>query len=232
MIDAGDVLPRRPARTVAIDGPAGAGKSTLARAAAAQLRLHHLDTGAMYRAVTYAVLHDDVDLGDPDAVGRCAETVTITIERERVRLDDHDITTAIRDRDVTALVSEVSAHPRVRRELVRRQRAWVAAHGGGVVEGRDIGTVVLPDADLKVYVTASPRTRAARRVAEAGGDLDEVETAIDLRDRHDAERADSPLRAAQDAVVVDTTNLSVGEAVDRIVRLATTPPRPPEPTLF
>lgn len=223
---------RRPARTVAIDGPAGAGKSTLARAAAAQLNLAHLDTGAMYRAVTYAVLDGGVDLTDEPAVAKAASAAHITIDDDHVRLGAIDVTAAIRDRAVTAAVSAVAALPAVRRHLVARQRDWVTAHDGGVVEGRDIGTVVLPDADLKVFVTASPRTRAARRVAEVGGDLDEMEALIVERDRQDSERQDSPLRAADDAVVIDTTNMSVAEALDHIVALATTPPTDPPPTLF
>ena len=204
---------------VAIDGPAGAGKSTVGRAVAARLGLDYLDTGAMYRAVTFAALRRGIDPGDQDDVAVLSGEVEMTLDGSSVTVDGVDATVEIRGREVTAAVSAVAANPRVRSELVRRQRSWVAAHGGGVVEGRDIGSVVFPDATLKLFVTASPRVRAERRVAEIGGDLAEVEASIIERDRKDSTRADSPLTETPDAVVVDTTDLSIDEVVERVLEL-------------
>jgi cytidylate kinase len=136
-----------------------------------------------------------------------------------VTVDGVDATSAIRGREVTEAVSQIAANPAVRNVLVERQRGWVDEHGGGVVEGRDIGTVVFPDADLKLYVTASPRVRAERRVRELGGDVVEVEASIIKRDRVDSSRAHSPLSEAADAVVVDTTGMSIDEVVAHIVEL-------------
>jgi cytidylate kinase len=208
---------------IAIDGPAGAGKSTVGRAVAARLGLRYLDTGAMYRAVTLAVLRRGLDPSDEDAVGELAETVELGVEPTStgtsVQVDGVDGTVEIRGREVTAAVSAVAANSRVRAELVRRQRQWVDDHAGGVVEGRDIGSVVFPDATLKLYVTASPRVRAERRVAEIGGDVDEVESSIIERDRKDSSRADSPLTEASGAVVVDTSDLGIDDVVDRILEL-------------
>lgn len=202
---------------VAIDGPAGAGKSTVGRAVAARLGVEYLDTGAMYRAVTFGALRRGVPVHDDDAVARLVTDLAIEIDREGVRVDGVDATAAIRGRDVTDAVSVVAANSAVRAELVARQRAWVGARGGGVLEGRDIGTVVFPDATAKLFVTASPRVRAARRVAELGGDVDEIEAAIIERDRKDSSRADSPLAEASDAIVIDTSEMSIDEVVDRIV---------------
>jgi len=204
---------------VAIDGPAGAGKSTIGRAVAARLGLDYLDTGAMYRAVTFAALRRGIDPGDQDDVAVLSSEVEMTIDGLSVTVDGVDATVEIRGREVTAAVSAVAANPRVRSELVRRQRSWVAAHGGGVVEGRDIGSVVFPDATLKLFVTASPRVRAERRVAEIGGDVAEVEASIIERDRKDSTRADSPLTETSDAVLVDTTALSIDEVVERVLGL-------------
>jgi len=204
---------------IAIDGPAGAGKSTVGRAVAERLGLEYLDTGAMYRAMTFAVQQRGIPEGDLDAVADAAATVTIDVSDGRVVVDGVDATRAIRDRDVTEGVSQVAANPAVRRVLVAQQREWVARRGGGVVEGRDIGSVVFPDAPLKLYVTASPRVRAERRVREIGGDVAEVEASIIKRDRYDSSRADSPLTEASDAVVVDTTGMSIDEVVDHIVDL-------------
>jgi len=204
---------------VAIDGPAGAGKSTVGRAVAARLGLDYLDTGAMYRAVTFAALRRGIDPGDQDDVAVLSGEVEMTLDGSSVTVDGVDATVEIRGREVTAAVSAVAANPRVRSELVRRQRSWVAAHGGGVVEGRDIGSVVFPDATLKLFVTASPRVRAERRVAEIGGDLAEVEASIIERDRKDSTRADSPLTETPDAVVVDTTDLSIDEVVERVLEM-------------
>lgn len=204
---------------VAIDGPAGAGKSTVGRAVAARLGLDYLDTGAMYRAVTFAALRRGIDPGDQDDVAVLSSDVEMTLDGLSVTVDGVDATVEIRGREVTAAVSAVAANPRVRSELVRRQRSWVAAHGGGVVEGRDIGSVVFPDATLKVFVTASPHVRAQRRVAEIGGDVAEVEASIIERDRKDSTRADSPLTETSDAVLVDTTDLSIDEVVERVLGL-------------
>ena len=143
---------------VAIDGPAGAGKSTVGRALAARLGLQYLDTGAMYRAVTFAALRRGLDPHDDDAVAEVAETIDMAVGDAGVHVDGVDATSEIRGREVTSAVSAVAANSRVRAELVRRQRSWVADQGGGVVEGRDIGTVVFPHATLKLYVTASPRS--------------------------------------------------------------------------
>ncbi|MCU0260318.1 MAG: (d)CMP kinase [Ilumatobacteraceae bacterium] len=202
---------------IAIDGPAGAGKSTVARAVAARLGLGYLDTGAMYRAVTFAALREGVAVHDREEVAELARRVDIVLEDGTVTVDGVDATAAIRTREVTEAVSAVAANSEVRAALVERQRAWVAAHGGGVVEGRDIGSVVFPDARLKLFVTASPRVRAERRVGEIGGDVDEVEAAIIERDRRDSTRADSPLLEADGAVVVDTTGLAVEEVVELIL---------------
>jgi cytidylate kinase len=204
---------------IAIDGPAGAGKSTVGRALAARLGVGYLDTGAMYRAMTFAALQRGVVEGDLDEVGAMAPTVDLHIEDGVVTVDGVDATVAIRGREVTEAVSQIAANPVVRAVLVDRQRAWVAEHDGGVVEGRDIGTVVFPDADLKLYVTASPRVRAERRVRELGGDVDEVEASIQKRDRIDSSRTHSPLSEADDAVVVDTTGLSIDEVVAHILEL-------------
>jgi len=204
---------------IAIDGPAGAGKSTVGRALAERLGLEYLDTGAMYRAMTFAVQQRGIPEGDLDAVAEAAPTVDIVVTDGYIGVDGVDATREIRGRDVTEGVSQVAANPAVRRVLVARQRAWVAEHGGGVVEGRDIGSVVFPEAPLKLYITASPRVRAERRVLEIGGDVAEVEASIIKRDRFDSSRADSPLTEASDAVVVDTTGMSVDAVVDHIVDL-------------
>lgn len=204
---------------VAIDGPAGAGKSTVGRALASRLGLGYLDTGAMYRAMTFAALRRGVAVGDLADVAAMAPLVEMVIEDGRVCVDGTDATAAIRGREVTESVSQIAANPAVREVLVERQRAWVATHGGGVVEGRDIASVVFPDADLKLYVTASPRVRAERRVREIGGDVDEVEASIIHRDRLDSNRDHGPLTEVADAVVIDTTGMSVDEVVDHILGL-------------
>ena len=204
---------------IAIDGPAGAGKSTVGRALADRLGLEYLDTGAMYRAMTFAVQQRGVPEGDLVGVAEVAPTVRIEVDDTRVCVDGVDATTAIRGRDVTEGVSQVAANPAVRDVLVERQRQWVAERGGGVVEGRDIGSVVFPDARLKLYITASARVRAERRVNQVGGDIAEVESSIRERDRFDSSREHSPLTTASGAVVVDTTGMTIDEVVDHILEL-------------
>ena len=200
-------------RVVAIDGPAGAGKSTIAKALALRLGVPYLDTGAMYRAVTYAVLRDKLDPSEHAAVGRLAQTMVLTMANGRVAVDGVDVTDTIRGAEVTSAVSIVAAISEVRQVLREQQRDWVRQHGGGVVEGRDIGTVVFPDATLKVYLTASPEVRAQRRVAEAGGDVAAIANSIAERDRLDSTRADSPLYAAADSAWVDTSDLDIDQVV-------------------
>jgi CMP/dCMP kinase len=203
---------------VAIDGPAGAGKSTVAKALAARLGVDYLDTGAMYRAVTFRALRSGCDLSDAAAVAALARSVVIDMG-ERVYVDGDDATEEIRSAEVTAAVSRVAANSEVRSELRARQRAWAEQRSGAVIEGRDIGTVVFPDARLKLYLTASPRVRAERRVAEAGGDVDDIEAAIAARDAYDSGRADSPLALASGALLVDTTGRTVNDVLDTIEEL-------------
>jgi cytidylate kinase len=199
-------------RVVAIDGPAGAGKSTVARALAHRLGLEYLDTGAMYRAVTFAAVRRGLPLDDVARVGELSRELELEVSEAGVVVDGVDATAAIRSNEITAAVSAVAANSEVRAEMRARQRAWAEARGGGVIEGRDIGSVVFPEAVLKLYLTASPRVRAERRVAEAGGNIDEIERAIALRDNSDSSRADSPLREADGSIVVDTSGLGI-EAV-------------------
>jgi len=206
-------------KIVAIDGPAGAGKSTVARALAHRMGVQYLDTGAMYRAVTWLALRSGCDLSDDQAVGEVAERCVLYVGLDDVVVDGHDVTQEIRQSEVTKAVSIVAANPRVRTEMRRRQRQWGEARGGGVIEGRDIGTVVFPDAIAKLFLTANPRVRAERRVAEVGGDVDEIEAQIVERDRLDSTRSDSPLAESSDAIVIDTSDKSVGEVVDELVRL-------------
>lgn len=206
-------------RVIAIDGPAGAGKSTIARALAKQLGLQYLDTGAMYRAVTFAAMTRGVSLDNSAAIGALSRTVALDVSESGVRVDGLDATAAIRTPEVTAAVSKVAANSEVRTEMRARQQLWAAQHGGGVIEGRDIGSVVFPDAELKLYLTASPRIRAQRRVAQAGGDVDEIEAAIAARDHYDSSRADSPLTFADGSIVVDTTGSSVDDVLAHIAEL-------------
>jgi cytidylate kinase len=212
--------PKNP--VVAIDGPAGSGKSTVARRVAEALGLPALDTGAMYRALTWAVLESGIDPADVSAVTALAERLDLDVGPP-VRVGGRDIDDAIRTPEVSAAVSVVAAVPGARVILVRAQRDWIALHGGGVVEGRDIGTVVAPDALLKIYLVASEEERARRRqrqddVAETSGDLGATRAAIRRRDTIDSGRAASPLAAAADAVVLDTTDLSVEGVVEEVLR--------------
>ena len=208
-------------RVIAIDGPAGSGKSTVARTLAARLALDYLDSGAMYRSVTFATLRRGIDPADADKVAAVARDIEMKIAGE-VTVDGVDATREIRGPEVSKAVSTVAANPDVRVEMVRRQREWAAEHGGGVIEGRDIGTVVFPQAELKVYLTASEGERARRRQQQVD-DLtyDDAAANIALRDRVDSTRAASPLAVADDAVVIDTTGRTVDDVVDEIVgRLA------------
>ncbi len=208
-------------RVVAIDGPSGSGKSTVARGVGEALGLRVLDTGAMYRAVTVAALDAGIDLTDGELVAAVAANLHMELEGSVV-VDGRDVSAEIRTPRVTASVSTVSAHPAVRSELVARQREWVATHDGGVVEGRDIGTVVFPAAPVKVYLEASAAERARRRqLDEAAADreveVDTVRDSLARRDALDSGRTASPLRAADDAIVIDATHRSVDEIVAEIV---------------
>ncbi|MTA93633.1 MAG: (d)CMP kinase [Actinobacteria bacterium] len=204
---------------VAIDGPAGAGKSTVARLVADEIGVPYLDTGAMYRCVALAVLRRGVSHGDVDEIASIAESVEITLHADTVLLDGQDVSTEIRTSEVGAVVSIIAAMTPVRNSMRSQQQKWIADHGGGVVEGRDIGTVVLPHADVKIFLTASAQERAARRVQQSGGDLAQVAKEIEDRDHLDSTRQDSPLQPASDAVHVDTTGLSISEVVASIVAI-------------
>ena len=206
-------------RVIAIDGPAGAGKSTIAKALAERLGLEYLDTGAMYRAVTVAAARRGIPADDTDRVAALAAEFRLDMRDGRVVVDGVDATDDIRSTTTTASVSVVAANSGVRSVLRERQRVWAEERGGGVVEGRDIGSVVFPDAALKLYLTATPRVRAERRVAEVGGDVDEIERAIASRDHLDSTRADSPLTEANGSVTVDTTGLGIDEVIEHILRL-------------
>ena len=215
------------ARVIAIDGPAGSGKSTVGRGVAAALGLHTLDTGAMYRSATLAAMLANVALDDEAAVTAVASAAHIELLDGVVELDGRDVASEIRGPDVTNAVSTVASHPAVRAVMVVRQRAWVEEHDGGVVEGRDIGTVVLPDAPLKVFLTARDDVRAARRqrdeaAAEREVAVADVQAAIDTRDRADAGlgRALRPEDAADDALVIDTSVRTADEVIAEIVARA------------
>jgi len=220
-----------PTPVIAVDGPAGSGKSSVCRGVAARLGLRYLDTGAMYRAMTWAMLDAGVDVDDAEAVTAAAETTGIVSGTDPLAPTIHvgavDVSVPIREDAVTGAVSAVSAVPAVREQLVALQRAEVrsaqAAGAGIVVEGRDITTVVLPDADLKVFITADPAVRAQRRArqdVEAGRDnvdVAQTESALRSRDAKDSSRAASPLTQAPDAVVVDTTDMTLDEVIDHVV---------------
>ena len=213
-----DPPPAEPAsaslRVIAIDGPAGSGKSTVAKRLAADLGLEYLDTGAMYRGVTFAALRRGIDPADAEVIGRLAAQVELTLTDATITVDGVDATIEIRGPEVTRAVSVVAANASVRAEMVRRQREWATQRGGGVLEGRDIGAVVFPDAVLKVYLTASAETRAARRSKEVT-DLSYETVAADLarRDALDQGREVSPFAQAADATVVDTTDRTIEDIV-------------------
>jgi CMP/dCMP kinase len=204
---------------IAIDGPAGAGKSTVARGVARALGFTYLDSGAMYRAVALAAIERGIDPDDGERLGEMAWGLAIDFDGDTVRLDGKPVEGRIRSPEVTIAASKVSVHPQVRQAMVKRQRELIAA-GNYVAEGRDIGTVVSPDSPLKVFLTAAEGERARRRAADSGESVAEVREAMRDRDRRDQERTDSPLRVAEGSVSIDTTDLSPDEVVERIAELA------------
>ena len=206
-------------KVIAIDGPAGSGKSTVAKALATALGLKYLDTGAMYRCVAFAALRRGVDPEEAESVARLAREFDLRMDEDgTVRVDGVDATIEIRGPEVTRAVSLVAANPRVRQAMVSRQREWATKHDGGVLEGRDIGTVVFPDAMLKVYHDASPEVRAARRSNEVV-ELSYETVAADIarRDALDQGREHSPLQMADDAVIIDTSDLTVDQIVASVM---------------
>jgi CMP/dCMP kinase len=204
---------------IALDGPAGAGKSTVARAVATALGFTYLDSGAMYRCVALAALEGGVDPDDGERTGELARALRIELDGGGVAIDGREVSAAIRDPEVTEAASRVSVHAGVREAMIARQRELIAK-GRYVAEGRDIGTVVSPDSPLKVFLTASEEERARRRALETGEDSAAVLAAQRERDRRDETRELSALRPAEDAVELDTTALSLDEVVERIVALA------------
>ncbi len=204
---------------IAIDGPAGAGKSSVAKGVAEALGITYLDSGAMYRCVALEALERGVEVGDPDAVGVIAEGMAISFGDGVVQVSGNDPGDAIRDPAVSAAASRVSVHRRVRDAMVERQRALIAA-GDFVAEGRDIGTVVSPEAPLKVFLTASESERARRRAAESGEDPGEVLASQRDRDLRDREREHGALRVASDAIEIDTSGLTLAEVIEQVVALA------------
>jgi cytidylate kinase len=204
---------------IAIDGPAGAGKSTVARGVAAELDVTYLDSGAMYRCVALAVSRAGVDPDDAEAVAEVASGLEIAFDGESVLLDGEDVSRIIREPETSALASRVSVHPGVRNAMVSRQRALIEA-APFVAEGRDIGTVVSPEAPLKVFLTARDSERARRRAEESGRPVDEVLTDLQDRDRRDIQREHGALRAAGDAIEIDTTGMSPEAVIARIAELA------------
>lgn len=211
---------------IAIDGPSGAGKGTVARAVAKELGYRHVDSGAMYRAVAWKAIHDEVPLDDEEAVARLVERSRIEVSATSVTIDEAEVTRAIRTPEIDRAAAVVARLPKVRDVLVERQRA-LGAGGAIVMEGRDIGTVVFPHADVKIYLDASPEERARRRAADpahSGGPtaIAEVASALTARDEIDRTRQASPLYAAQGAVVIDTTGKSVTRVVGEVMRVIKT----------
>jgi len=210
---------------IAIDGPSGAGKGTVARAVAAKLGYRHVDTGAMYRALAWKAVYERLDLGDEAAVTALAARVVIDVSDGVVRVDGHDVKSAIRTPEIDRAAAAVARQPGVREVLIRQQRA-MGVRGGVVMEGRDIGTVVFPSADVKIYMDASPEERARRRATDpshASGKgtvaVQDVASALAERDLSDSTRKASPLAMAADAVLIDTTGLPIEEVVERVLAL-------------
>jgi cytidylate kinase len=208
---------------IAIDGPSGAGKGTVARAVASKLGYRHIDSGAMYRAVGWKAIHDDVPLDSEDQVAALAARSRIDVTSAAVTIDGHDVTRQIRTPEIDRAAAAVARLPKVRQVLVERQRA-MAANDGIVMEGRDIGTVVFPDADVKIYLDASPEERARRRANDpahsgAPSEVSEVATLLTARDEADRTRTASPLYVAPDAIVVDTTGKSVDDVVEEVIAM-------------
>lgn len=205
---------------VTVDGPGGTGKSTVSRAVALKVGLPHLDTGAYYRAATLVVIRAEAAPDDDREVAEIVSRTDFDQADGEMFLDGENVSVEIRGPEVTAKVSRVAANPEVRRNLVSQQRAWVERHGGrAVVEGRDIGSVVFPDATLKIFLDARPEVRAARRAGETGDDHSSVLEDLGRRDRFDSTRTASPLTVPQGAVVIDTSDLSFDEVVAQVVSL-------------
>jgi len=211
---------------IALDGPSGAGKSTLGRMIARELNLLYLDTGAMYRAAALAVIDAGVSLTDKTAIAEVVARADINLEGDpdslQVRLNGRDVSEEIRTEEVSHSSSVISTIPEVRRILVNRQREMGRRSGGGVLDGRDIGTVVFPQADIKFFLTAAPEARAQRRyeedrLKERDSTFEDTLADINTRDRRDSTRSDSPLRIADDAIVIDSTELSIDEVLERIL---------------
>ena len=202
---------------IAIDGPAGAGKSTVAKMVASRTGLPYLDTGAMYRCVALQTLRNGIAVSNEDAIADIAESAHIVIEGSIALLGEEDVSSEIRSPEIAGIVSIIAAQSPVRTAMRQQQQRWISSHGGGVVEGRDIGTVVFPDAEVKIFLTASPKERAIRRVGQNGGNISTVAASIAERDRIDSERSDSPLRPADDGFIVDSTGLTIEQVVDIIV---------------
>lgn len=209
---------------IAIDGPSGAGKGTVARAVAARLGYRHIDTGAMYRALAWLALHEGLSLADEAAVAALGRRAAFDLGGGRIAIDGHDVRSAIRTPEMDKAATTVARHPEVRRVLVAAQRA-LGAGGGVVMEGRDIGTVVFPDAAVKVYLDASPEERARRRAADPAhaasksAQFSDVATALAERDKSDSTRAVSPLTIASDATVIDTTGVPIDQVIERVLAL-------------
>lgn len=211
-------------KQIAIDGPAAAGKSTVAKLMANRLNFVYLDTGAMYRAVTWAVLHHQVDITDEQAIGNLLADLNLRLTPEgNVFVNEHDVTAAIREQDVTTYVPQVATYQVVREDLKRRQTI-LAQSTNIIMDGRDIGTNVLPHADFKFFMVANPRIRAERRHKEnlskgIPSDIETLEKEIETRDQQDQTRKHDPLKQAQDAILIDTSTLSINEIVDKMVSI-------------